>query len=160
MFQTVKELKKSVFDACNGDISTENFGYIELGHGNRGKQQWLNSEEDLQDMYQAYHGKSEILLWAYRPRFYDKYLDKMTEVEMIEEELKAKHTQYSEEQIRSRAHLIQMKKHASYDHPPDKRFWKVAKHHQMVTHLLHLQVGVLLHLALLCLLHVCLEGKE
>ena len=58
-------------------------------------------------------------------RRYDKYLDKMTEVEMIEQELKDKHTQYSDEQIRSWAHLIQMKKHASYDHPPNKRFWKV-----------------------------------
>ena len=51
----------------------------------------------------------------------------MTEVEMIEEELKDKHTQYSDEQIRSWAHLIQMKKHTSYDHPPNKRFWKVTQ---------------------------------
>ena len=100
---------------------------------------------DLKDMYTVHQGKPDILLWAQRcdatrkrahtpdeetakRTRYDKYLDKMTEVEMIEEELKGKHTddQYTDEQIRSWAHLIQMKKHSSYDCPPNKRFWKVA----------------------------------
>ena len=31
---------------------------------------------------------------------------------------------YTEEQIRMWAHLIHMKKHTSYDEPPNKRFWK------------------------------------
>ena len=143
VFKSIKELKKDVSAACCGDISIENFGYIEPGHANRGKQQWLSSEEDLKDMYRVHNDKSEILLWSLRLDVgrkrahspdvdrtlkrtrYDKYLDKMTEVEMIEQELKDKHTEYSDEQIRSWAHLIQMKKHASYDQPPNKRFWKV-----------------------------------
>ena len=49
----------------------------------------------------------------------------MNEVEEIEEELKGKHDcQYSDEQIRAWAHLIQMKKHGSYDDPPNKPFWR------------------------------------
>ena len=97
-------------------------------------------------MYSTHQGKTEILLWSHRSDVqrkrahspdadesakrtrFDKYLDKMTEVEMIEEELKEKHSngQYTDEQIRSWAHLIQMKKHSSYDSPPNERFWKVA----------------------------------
>ena len=67
VFKTVETFKASVLEACNGDISTESFGYVEPGHGNRGKQQWLSGEEDLKDMYRAYCDKTEILLWAQRP---------------------------------------------------------------------------------------------
>ena len=34
---------------------------------------------------------------------------------------------WSEEQLRSWAHLIQMKKHTSYEVPPNKGFWKVGR---------------------------------
>ena len=49
----------------------------------------------------------------------------MTEVEEIEENLREKHAggPYSEEQLRSWAHMIQLKKHSSYDEPPNKPFW-------------------------------------
>lgn len=146
MYKSIEDLKEDILSACNGEISIDSFGYIEPGHGNRGKQQWLSSNDDLKDMYTVHQGKPDILLWAQRcdatrkrahtpdeetakRTRYDKYLDKMTEVEMIEEELKGKHTddQYTDEQIRSWAHLIQMKKHSSYDCPPNKRFWKVAQ---------------------------------
>ena len=94
-------------------------------------------------MYTSHAGKNEILLWcnhkptdqsrkrpssssidsdmdAPKRSRYDKHLDKMTEVEEIEENLREKHSDglYSEEQLRSWAHLIQMKKHTSYDVPP------------------------------------------
>ena len=60
---------------------------------------------------------------------YTNHLDKMTEVESIEEKLKEKHckdgiSEFSDEQLRSWAHLIQMGKHSSYEKPPDKPFWK------------------------------------
>ena len=42
----------------------ENFGYIEPGRGAKGKQRWLASAEDLEDMYCVHHGKEEILLWC------------------------------------------------------------------------------------------------
>lgn len=147
VYKSVEDLKKDVSSACNGEISLESFGYIEPGHGNRGKQQWLSSTDDLKDMYSIHQGRNEILLWSYRLDVqrkrahspdvdesakharYDKYLDKMTAVEMIEEELKEKHSdgKYTDEQIRSWAHLIQMKKHSSYECPPNKRFWKAAQ---------------------------------
>ena len=41
----------------------ENFGYIEPGRGAKGKQRWLASAENLEDMYRVHHGK-EILLWC------------------------------------------------------------------------------------------------
>lgn len=148
-FHSIDDLKKAVVDVCKDMVSLDSFGYIEPGHGAKGKQRWLASHEDLKDMYTAHEGKKEILLWCYlleqgqkrrakspdddsdnrkRSR-YDKHIDKMTEVEEIEESLREKHADglYSEEQLRSWAHLIQMKKHSSYDVPPNKPFWKTSK---------------------------------
>ena len=142
----MNKLKKDVNSACEGKISTESFGYIDPGHGNRGKQQWLMSNDDLKDMYADHKDKKDILLWssvvpdsqkkrAHSPdpeendkrARYDKYLDKMTEVEMIEAELAEKHSggSFTDEQLRSWAHLIQMKKWGSYDTPPKKRFFRI-----------------------------------
>lgn len=51
---------KEVDDMC--------VGYVKPGHGWKGKQQWLNSEEDLTEMYSVYATKrTTILLWCYRP---------------------------------------------------------------------------------------------
>ena len=56
---------------------------------------------------------------------HDDYTKKMTEVEDIELKLREKHDgNYTEEQLRAWAHLIQMKKHSSMDVPPDKPFWR------------------------------------
>ncbi len=128
-------------------MSLENFGYIEPGHGAKGKQCWLTSPDDLIDMYTIHGRKKEILLWcltadqgqkkraqspssdgapAQKRSRYDTHVGKMTEVEEIEASLRQKHAggPYSEEQLRSWAHLIQMQKHSSYDVPPNKPFWK------------------------------------
>ena len=52
----------------------------------------------------------------------------MTEVEAIKEELKEMHTQHSAEQVRSWAHLIQLKSIPLMISPlHDKRFWRVAE---------------------------------
>ena len=153
-FDTIDELKAAVGEVCQGQVSLESFGYIEPGHGAKGKQRWLACNEDLEDLYRVYHGKKEILLWcnacdqptkkrtrslepeqegeSQRPAKssrYDRFTDKMTEVEAIEAELRQKHAQsmYSEHQLRSWAHLIQMKKHTSYDKPPDKPFWRTTQ---------------------------------
>lgn len=141
---SVESLKEAVLEVCKENVSLDNFGFIEPGHGVKGKQRWLISNEDLKDMYAIHQGKKEILLWCYtadqglkrcaqttdepepkRSR-YDRHLDKMTEIEEIEEKLREKHVDgpFSEEQLRSCAHLIQMKKHSSYDQPPAKPFWK------------------------------------
>ena len=159
-FHSIKELKQAIDEACQEKVSLENFGYIEPGRGAKGKQRWLASTEDLEDMYRVHRGKVEILLWcnasdqasrkrAHSPDVeeesegrkhakssrYDKFTDKMTEVEAIETELRELHADgmYSEHQLRSWAHLIQMKKHSSYDNPPDKPFWKTTKKNKSVT---------------------------
>ena len=58
---------------------------------------------------------------------YQKHLKKMSEVELIIEDLEEKHSsdgQYSAEQIRVWAHLLHMKKHDSYSDPPNKPFFR------------------------------------
>ena len=54
----------------------------------------------------------------------------MSEVEVILEDLKEKHkTKYSAKQLHAWAHMIHMKKHDSYEYPPDKPFFgKFCKH--------------------------------
>ena len=159
-FHSIEELKQAINESYREKVSLENFGYIEPGRGAKGKQRWLASAEDLEDMYRVHHGKEEILLWcnasdqASRKRAhspdaeeesegrkqakssrYEKFTDKMTEVEAIEAELRDRHADgiYSEFQLRSWAHLIQMKKHSSYDNPPDKPFWKTTQTSNSVT---------------------------
>ena len=48
----------------------------------------------------------------------------MSEVELIIEKLKENHeNSYSPEQLRAWAHMIHMKRHTSYEFPPDKPFF-------------------------------------
>ena len=54
---------------------------------------------------------------------YDSHVDKMAEVASIEDKLQEHSGEYSDQQLRSWAHLIQMNKHLSYDEPPDKPFF-------------------------------------
>ena len=43
-------------------------GYIEPGYGWKGKQQWLNSDTDLKELYSTYkEQKNNILLWCHLP---------------------------------------------------------------------------------------------
>ena len=124
-------------------------GYIVPGHGLKGKQKLLTTTEDLVAMYCDYKGK-QIKLWVKRLQArkrsnspkpgassakvrrtnYDSHLDKMSEVELILEDLKEKQgTKYSPEQLHAWAHMIHMKKHDSYECPPDKPFFgKLRKH--------------------------------
>ena len=123
-FDSIDELKEAVGEACQQKVSLESFGYIEPGHGARGKQRWLTSADDLEDMYSTHKGKKEILLWCYtsdqnpkkrarspdededeakrhsKSSRYDRFMDKMTEVEAIEE-LREKHIDgpYTEQQL-------------------------------------------------------------
>ena len=136
-------------------------GYIEAGHGTRGKQRWLTTDEDLMDMYSHYSSRGEILLWTYSPQNtatssasvttskkrphseegrpspecsatkaprttkFELHQKKMDELEVIYETLQDNHRElYTAEQLRAWAHLIQMKKHDSYEEPPNKPFFR------------------------------------
>ena len=55
---------------------------------------------------------------------YSAHMKNMMEVEEILEKLKQKHEEnYTPEQLRTWAHMIQMKKHSSYDTAPSKPFF-------------------------------------
>ena len=148
-FSSLDALKQAVLSKYEDRISMETgFGFIEPGHGESGKKRWLMSDDDVQEMYSILGVKKEILLWSYaadtskhphspdnpeegsstpKCSTYDKQIDKLREVDEIEDEVRSRNEgKYTEEQIRIRmwAHLINMKKHTSYDEPPNKRFWK------------------------------------
>ena len=42
-----------------------NVGYIRPGHGWKGKQELIDSNDDLQEMYSVYGNKKDILLWCH-----------------------------------------------------------------------------------------------
>ena len=146
VFKSVDDIKEILISTLENVPSTiDQLGYIEPGHGAKGKQRWLSGQDDLKDMYSLHQNRQEILLWCFsdsqaankkrkhspetqssgkRSR-YDNHTEKMIEVESIEETLLEKHDgMYSWEQIRAWAHLIQMGKHDSYDNAPAKPFWK------------------------------------
>ena len=130
-------------------------GYIQPGHGLSGKKKWLTSDSDLDDMYGTCTVKHDIMLCCHgsttcpepvrgskrsqsvradnAPRKtsrYDTHVDRMAEVQEIEDELREKHREsrkYTDEQLRSWAHLIQLKKHSSLDEPPDKPFFRSSR---------------------------------
>ncbi len=69
-FRTVKRLQTSLkasFADAFAEMTPQDIevGYIEPGHGARGKQRWITTTEDLKDMYTMYERRSEILLWAF-----------------------------------------------------------------------------------------------
>ena len=47
------------------DFAVVDIGYIEPGHGMKGRKQWLNNDDDVNEMYSNHMGKRNILLWAY-----------------------------------------------------------------------------------------------
>ena len=122
-------------------------GYIQWGHSCKGKQHWIVSKRDIEEMYKDHKGAREILLWCYSKDDNDVTLlskrpwvsassassfasktsqaesiaQKLTEVDEIDSGLSEKHSKmYTAEQIRAWAHLIHMNKHDSYDVPPNK----------------------------------------
>ena len=54
---------------CDGKVSfDEGFGYIETGHGVKGKQRWLLSDEDVADMYTRMTGRKKFYCGATQPK--------------------------------------------------------------------------------------------
>ncbi|XP_065914252.1 uncharacterized protein [Dysidea avara] len=146
--QLTMKLKESYIElsACD-EVQV---GYMEPGHGYKGKQRWITCCEDLQDMYEAYSTKKEIL-WCFLPgkggavskkrsndtagHADEKRTKCTTEIEgKIDEakeillKLKDKHgKKYTAEQYHAWAQLIQIGKQSSYDEPPDYPFFRGKK---------------------------------
>ena len=138
-FCSIEELKEALHNKFPAELPQSTniqVGYIEPGHGLRGKQQWLCEDGDLNDMYSHYAGKKEITIWCFckvnsqshkrgkslspkpvkLPRVspYDSQLAKTSQVQEIVKELEDRHKgKFSAEQLHTWANLIQMKKHAS-----------------------------------------------
>ena len=124
------------------------FGYIVPGHGLKGKQRVISTDDDLATMYDEYRGKRCVMMWikcergvvSKRQRSsvandemapkakragcspgYASHMKNMAEVEEILEKLTEKHQEnYTPEQLHAWAH---MKKHSSYDAAPMKPFF-------------------------------------
>ena len=136
-----------------GELKEENdmcIGYVEPGHGWRGKQRWITADEDLRAMYDEYRGKKEVLLWCLLPgeekhtasgkrqrkpeggdstskhsRCSEANAKKMSETKDTVSKLQAQHgAKYTPEQLHAWAQLIQCNKHQSYDQPPNFPFFK------------------------------------
>ena len=150
-FDTIEELKEILHKLYSVKLPSVDMqvGYILPGHGLRGKQEWLCKDSDLDDMYAHYKGKKEMLLWCFpkaatavqsrkrgrtssptvlkssRTSAYACQEEKLTEVQEILKKLQDKHkSEYSAEQLHTWANLIQMKKHESFDNPPNYPFFR------------------------------------
>ena len=145
-FTTLSDLRDSVKEEI-GKLRGA-LGYIEPGHGSKGKVKQLYGDEDLADMY-TLHKRGDILLWCYdctcegsspesRKRPADTPAAATTSskreciattinnVETIVAKLKEKHgkNRYPIEQFNCWAHMINSGKCSSYDTPPDLPFFK------------------------------------
>lgn len=149
-FSGIEQLKEVLLSAFQDDFDSETtqVGYIQPGHGTRGRQLWIASDGDIEEMYSQCQGKKEILWFVKIDETVATTSDKpkppkcpcpdtaktdmvnqvMSEVEKIVVFLTEKHSKdYTVEQIRAWAHMVQMDKHLSYDEPPEKPFFKKKK---------------------------------
>ena len=127
-------------------------GYVEPGHGSKGKMRELHDDEDVTEMYVLHKRRSDVLLWLYgnvesspevndatpsrkRPRVdnptpttskRESLAKTINAVEAIVEELREKHgdKRFSVEQLNCWAHMINSGKWPSQDEPPDFPFFK------------------------------------
>lgn len=128
-------------DGHKPNYETVDVGYIEPGHGLKGKKQWLFTDGDVEEMYKKHLGKRNIHLWAYscvhstKPKptkrvdsTYADHKENLDETNEKYDELCEKHgSKYTSEQLKMWAQYIRLGKHDSTDEAPDKPFWKGRK---------------------------------
>lgn len=129
------------------------FGYLCSGHGFKGKQRAIDTDEDVENMYVEYSGKKSTNLWL-KSKTVDRkrpsatntdlapktkksnreecQLDKMDELQKIVARLKEKHKDskysgFSAAQFHCWGNTIQLGHHDSYDDPPSKPFFGSTK---------------------------------
>ena len=147
-FSKLSDLKACVQDET-GQTKTDTVGYIEPGHGQKGKMRELRTDEDLGEMYVLHKRKRAVLLWCYddvseqstvhrkrtqntdnsAPSAKRQAIAKsISQVEDIIKKLKEKHGDgFSVEKLNCWAHMLNVGKHSSYDEPPDFPFFKQPK---------------------------------
>lgn len=66
--KALQDFIKVNFKEFQEDDNNMRVGYVEPGHGWKGKQQWINTDKDLSELYSIYNDvKKYILLWCYLP---------------------------------------------------------------------------------------------
>ena len=142
-FQDIESLQDKLCSESGDHGEIVKMGYIEPGDGAQGKQRWNLNAGDLEDMFEAYSGKTEIMLWVYAPASEcshqsgrmcsrsplpsekeakpcksDMHAKKLVQVEEIADELEVQQGgAYKREQYSVWAHMINMRKHESRDIP-------------------------------------------
>ena len=143
-FLAVKAIKAKIAEISE---NVTQIGYILPGHGLKGRQYFLTTDDDLSDMYVAFKGKHDILLWCWysdpknesvieheatsskpsgsKNSKKESISRKITNVEEIVSTLRNIHNEkYSVEQLNAWAHMLELKKHDSYDMPPNLPYFK------------------------------------
>ena len=129
------------------DFSVVEMGYIEAGHGAKGRKVWLFDDDDIKQMYKWNQKKKKILLWCYTEETRKKTVQKQTssdkdkmsgqtsnyesqlkrseEIEGLCQQLKEKHgSKYKPEQIQTWAHMLHVGTHDTLEEPPNKPFFR------------------------------------
>ena len=152
-FVSVAELKSHILETFQDQLPAKlsTLGYIEPGHGLRGKQRWLVKDSDLEEMYKVCTGKGEIIFWTVcrqasgadaervsesqskgtkpdsghkKATKYEAHAERVSETQLKAQELEDKHGKlYTKEQYIAWANLIEMGRHESLEEPPEKRFF-------------------------------------
>uniref|UniRef100_A0A1X7UBP1 Uncharacterized protein n=1 Tax=Amphimedon queenslandica TaxID=400682 RepID=A0A1X7UBP1_AMPQE len=135
-FETIAELKEELVKAfCDkiGNSPPEQVGYFEPGHGAKGSyaldfQNYDLAHQTSKHARCAEDSTDDITSGAPSTKVTcsEAISEKLKEVDEIVKQLSGIHEatgNYTMEQLRTWAHLIQMKKHTSMDIPPDKPFF-------------------------------------
>ena len=147
-FTSVADMRDKAFYKFETLLINHDFllGYLSPGRGVKGKQYSLTTDDELKTMYTEYFGRKSVNLWlkaqvkekkrsrsdttddappSKRSGRFDAQMKRMDDVQEIVEKLKEKHSndKYTPEQLHCWANLIQMKKHSSYESPPEYRYF-------------------------------------
>ena len=68
--ETIDEMKKLILSSFPSDVPQQladklEFGYVEPGHGLKGKKEWIVDDNDVQEFWEKCGGKKEATLWCY-----------------------------------------------------------------------------------------------
>ena len=109
----------------NINIESVKYGYLGPGHGARGKRMWIYNDDDIAAMYETHSGNRTICLWCYthariwivctgksKASSRSKFEQKFSDIDEICEKHKG---EYSKDQLRAWAHMINMGKYESYN---------------------------------------------
>lgn len=154
-FESLSELSKVIASVLKCP-EVKNIGFVEPGHGLKGKQHWLVDNNDLDDMYENFRSRS-VFFWCFDPittsgstpsggtkrrasgdseekppakskRDVCSHGHNISEVEVIVKKLEEKHaSKFTTEQLNAWGHMLHINKHSSYDDPPDLPYFTGSK---------------------------------